>query len=167
MGRALGPRRAVYARLVMPGRAWPAVGHIAASGRALFPAGRHRAGGVRAQGMDAEEETGCPPLFEFASADDAQALDVIADAVLSIGDGGESARCAGALTLPSRSVGWLAGRPAPRAVPAVRPLARAARSLSCGGGPAGSAPLGAAGRAWSGTRCGVRYAAQRCRSVAG
>jgi len=62
--------------------------------------GHQSGGGARAQGMDAEEETGCPPLFEFASADDAQALDVIADAVLSVGDGGESARCANALTLP-------------------------------------------------------------------
>ena len=45
-----------------------------------------------AQG-DTEEETGCPPLFEFASPDDAEALDLIADAVLSPEDDPDGARC--------------------------------------------------------------------------
>ena len=56
--------------------------------------------------MDAEEEeTGCPPLFEFASAGDAQALDVIAEAVLCPEDGGESMRCAAAPRLARNSFG--------------------------------------------------------------
>ncbi len=48
---------------------------------------------------DAEEETGCPPLFEFASAGDAEALESIAEVVLSPEDDPDGARCGHSTTL--------------------------------------------------------------------